>query len=225
MNAAIQRVGTIKPTVKRSNISHAGSRGAIIQQIEKAIANLDQWQKRAAIETPDGPQRIRGLAGSGKTIVLALKAAYLHTAFPDWDIVVTFNTRALYQQFRDLVRRFCFDAIEDEPNSVQTANYACSGKPTPSWSVCRNRSRQRSAGPGFHICKTYLLLRDCVRGSMRRVACLLQEGNSERATRSARDDAASRNVGRSDRAAAGEKTAVPGLLLRVGHPESRMRFA
>ena len=35
-------------------------------------------QGRAVIETVEGVQRIRGLAGSGKTIVLALKAAYLH---------------------------------------------------------------------------------------------------------------------------------------------------
>ena len=31
-------------------------------------------QSKAVIETVDGVQRIRGLAGSGKTIVLALKA-------------------------------------------------------------------------------------------------------------------------------------------------------
>jgi len=66
------------------------------------IANLDSWQKAAAIETPDGPQRIRGLAGSGKTIVLALKAAYLLGENPDWRIGVTFHTRALRQQFRQL---------------------------------------------------------------------------------------------------------------------------
>ena len=82
VNAAIQRVTTIKPSTKRTNVEKANSRGAIIQKIEKEIANLDQWQKSAAIECPDGPQRIRGLAGSGKTIVLALKAAYLHTANP-----------------------------------------------------------------------------------------------------------------------------------------------
>lgn len=116
VNAAIQRVATIKPTTKRPNVTKNDSRGAIIQKIEKEIANLDQWQKRAAIETPDGPQRLRGLAGSGKTIVLALKAAYLHAANPDWNIVVTFSTRALYQQFTDLVRRFCFEHKEDEPD-------------------------------------------------------------------------------------------------------------
>ena len=116
VNAAIQRVSTMKPATRRTNVVRTDSRGAIMQRIEREIANLDQWQKRAAIETPDGPQRVRGLAGSGKTIVLALKAAYLHTAYPDWDIVVTFHTRALYQQFKNLVRRFCFEHTEDEPD-------------------------------------------------------------------------------------------------------------
>lgn len=116
VNAAIQRVTTIKPSTKRTNIEKPNSRGAVIQKIEREIANLDQWQKSAAIECPEGPQRIRGLAGSGKTIVLALKAAYLHTANPEWDIALTFHSRALYQQFRDLVRRFCFEHKNDEPD-------------------------------------------------------------------------------------------------------------
>lgn len=75
VQAALQRVSTIKPAKKRAGVQ-AGSRGAILKDIERNIANLDQWQKAAAIESPEGPQRIRGLAGSGKTIVLALKAAY-----------------------------------------------------------------------------------------------------------------------------------------------------
>lgn len=116
LNAALQRVTTIKPKKKRTNATTAGSRGSTLKEIEREIANLDQWQKQAAIESPDAPQRIRGLAGSGKTIVLALKAAYLHTQHPDWDIAVTFYSRALYQQFKDLIRRFCFEHISDEPN-------------------------------------------------------------------------------------------------------------
>lgn len=116
LNAAIQRVSTIKPHKKRTTAITTGSRGAILKQIEKQIANLDQWQKRAAIETPDGPQRIRGLAGSGKTVVLALKAAYLHAQNPDWTIALTFYSRSLYQQLTDLVRRFCFEHLGDEPN-------------------------------------------------------------------------------------------------------------
>jgi superfamily I DNA and RNA helicase len=116
VNAAIQQITTIKPANKRDNIAKPDSRGAIMQKIEKEIANLDKWQKTAAIECPDGPQRIRGLAGSGKTIVLALKAAFLHSANPEWDIAVTFHSRALYQQFKDLIRRFCFEYKNDEPD-------------------------------------------------------------------------------------------------------------
>jgi len=116
LNAAIQKVSTIKPRKKRSDVKGVKSRGAVIKEVEKAIANLDRWQKRAAIEVPEGPQRIRGLAGSGKTVVLALKAAYLHAAHPEWSICVTFNTRSLYDQFKDLIRRFCFEHINDEPD-------------------------------------------------------------------------------------------------------------
>jgi len=116
LEAALQRVTTIKPRKKRAAVSKTGSRGAILKEIEQSIANLDQWQKRSAIETPDGPQRIRGLAGSGKTIVLALKAAYLHSQHPDWNIAVTFFTRSLYQQFEDLIRRFSYEHLNDEPN-------------------------------------------------------------------------------------------------------------
>jgi superfamily I DNA and RNA helicase len=88
----------------------------VLRDIEKGIANLDRWQRQAAIESPDGPQRIRGLAGSGKTIVLALKAAYLHAQHPDWTVAVTFFSRALYQQFEDLITRFTFEQSNDKPD-------------------------------------------------------------------------------------------------------------
>ncbi len=118
LQAALQRVSTIKPAKRRANVKRDGSRGAVLRRIEQEIANLDQWQKRAAIESPEGPQRIRGLAGSGKTVVLALKAAYLHAQHPDWTITVTFHSRSLYQQFTDLIRRFSFEHLNDEPNWI-----------------------------------------------------------------------------------------------------------
>lgn len=114
--AAVQRVTTIKPAKKRENVQKKNSKGAILKIIEKEIANLDQWQKKAAIEVPAGPQRVRGLAGSGKTVVLALKAAYLHAQHPDWNIVVTFHTRSLSQQFKDLIERFTLEHSGDKPN-------------------------------------------------------------------------------------------------------------
>lgn len=102
----IQKVSEIKPRKKRNNVKNDNSYGGIIKKIESEIANLDQWQKKAAFEIPEGPQRIRGLAGSGKTIVLALKAAYLHTQYPDMKIAVTYYTRALYQQYVNLISDF-----------------------------------------------------------------------------------------------------------------------
>jgi superfamily I DNA and RNA helicase len=105
----LQKVSEIKPRKKRANVKKTGSYGDIIKRIEKEIANLDQWQKKAAFEVPDGPQRIKGLAGSGKTIVLALKAAYLHTQYPELKIGVTYYTRALYQQYVNLITDFVQD--------------------------------------------------------------------------------------------------------------------
>lgn len=116
LQAAIQRVSTLRPPRRRENVKKENSRGAVIKRIEREIANLDRWQKRAAVEYADGPQRVRGLAGSGKTVVLALKAAYLHVRHPEWKIAVTFYTRSLHQQFQDLIRRFVFDQIKDEPD-------------------------------------------------------------------------------------------------------------
>jgi superfamily I DNA and RNA helicase len=121
LQAALQRVTTIKPAKKRSTVTKAASRGAVLKEIEKGIANLDRWQKQAAIESPEGPQRIRGLAGSGKTVVLALKAAYWHAQYPEWHIAVTFHSRALYQQIEDLVTRFTFAHTNDryDPEYLQ----------------------------------------------------------------------------------------------------------
>ena len=116
INAAIERVANIRPKSKRLIAKTPESKGSILKQIESEIANLDSWQKAAAIETPNGPQRIRGLAGSGKTIVLALKAAYLHGEHEDWRIGVTFHTRALKQQLQNLTRRFYFEDYREEPN-------------------------------------------------------------------------------------------------------------
>jgi superfamily I DNA and RNA helicase len=116
VQAAFQRVTTIKPAKRRASVVNPGSRGATLKIIERGIANLDRWQKSAAIETPDGPQRIRGLAGSGKTVVLALKAAYLHTQHPEWNIAFTFHSRALYRQVTDLVQRFTFEHSNDQPD-------------------------------------------------------------------------------------------------------------
>jgi transposase-like protein len=61
----------IEPAKKGAAVTNPSSRGAELKETENGTASLDQWQKAAAIESPEGPQRIRGLAGSGKTVVLS----------------------------------------------------------------------------------------------------------------------------------------------------------
>lgn len=114
--SVLQAISTIRKGKKKREILNPKSRGSKIRSIEESIANLDNQQSRAVIETVDGVQRIRGLAGSGKTIVLALKTAYLHAQHPDWKIAVTFNTRSLKGQLRQLINTFYIEQTSEEPD-------------------------------------------------------------------------------------------------------------
>lgn len=113
--AVVQAV-TKLATQRKRHVVKSDSRGAKLKAIEASIANLDSRQSRAVIETVDGPQRLRGLAGSGKTVILALKAAYLHSRYPEWDIAVTFNTRSLKEQFIELVTKFTIEQKSEDPD-------------------------------------------------------------------------------------------------------------
>lgn len=114
--AVIQAISTIRKGRKKRSVEREDSRGAKLKSLEDSIANLDNLQGRAVIETVEGVQRIRGLAGSGKTIVLALKAAYIHAQHPDWKIGVTFHTRSLKGQFRQFINTFVIEQTNEEPD-------------------------------------------------------------------------------------------------------------
>lgn len=112
VQAAIQ----LKSKKKRSNVKSSNSKGALIKETENAIAILDNEQETAVISFTDGIQRIRGLAGSGKTIVLAFKAAYIHATNPDAKIAITFHTRSLKDFYKNLIDRFFRTHTHDEPD-------------------------------------------------------------------------------------------------------------
>lgn len=114
--STIQAISTIRKGRKRREVKKPDSRGARMRKVEDSIANLDSHQSAAVIETVNGVQRVRGLAGSGKTIVLALKVAYLHAQHPDWKIAVTFNTRSLKGQFERLINTFVIEQTSEEPD-------------------------------------------------------------------------------------------------------------
>ncbi|MBE9216804.1 hypothetical protein IQ247_29830 [Plectonema cf. radiosum LEGE 06105] len=75
----------------------------VIQAIESKLKILDTDQQKVAFEVPSGPQRLRGLAGTGKTVLLAKRAAKIHAAHPDWKIAFIFFTRSLYAQILELI--------------------------------------------------------------------------------------------------------------------------
>ncbi|QKS82867.1 DEAD/DEAH box helicase [Pseudomonas bijieensis] len=114
--SAVESLSSIRKSRSKREVAKPDSLGAKLKKLEDSIATLDYRQNRAVVETVEGVQRIRGLAGSGKTIVLALKAAYLHTQQPDWRIAVTFNTRSLKGQFKRLINNFCIEQSGEEPD-------------------------------------------------------------------------------------------------------------
>lgn len=127
--SALQNISGIRRTGATRTAETPGSRGAKLKSLESSIATLDAQQSRAVIETARDVQRIRGLAGSGKTVVLALKAAYLHAQHPEWRIGVTFNTRSLSAQFRRLINTFTIEQTNDEPDWTKVQILTAWGAP------------------------------------------------------------------------------------------------
>ena len=114
--SAIENISAIRKNRTPRTVHRPDSRGAKLKKLEESISTLDPKQGRAVIQTVEGVQRIRGLAGSGKTIVLALKAAYLQAQHPEWRIAVTFNTRSLKGHFRRLINSFSHERGAGEPD-------------------------------------------------------------------------------------------------------------
>lgn len=114
--------GTRKVIQKRNrNIVKAQNgkrtKSEILNDIQNQEATFDIEQKKTALVTIDGPQRIRGLAGSGKTIVLTMKAALYHLQNPDEEILYTYYTKSLYGLIHGLIDRYYRDFSDNrEPN-------------------------------------------------------------------------------------------------------------
>jgi len=102
-----------KRLVENPELQRAAS---ALAELESEIANFDQKQRSAALITINGPQRIRGLAGSGKTIILAMKAAHLHMNRPNDKILLTFYTKSLKSSIKNLVTKFYRHYKEVDPD-------------------------------------------------------------------------------------------------------------
>lgn len=74
----------------------SGSKADIYNSVKAKLYDLDIQQEIISKTIVDGPQRIRGIAGSGKTLLICQKAAYMHLKHPTWKIAITFFTQSLY---------------------------------------------------------------------------------------------------------------------------------
>lgn len=92
------------------------TKGYAANLAEKEIMLFDRKQKMAYLTPINGVCRIRGLAGSGKTVVLCMKAALLHLSEPDARILYTFYTKSLYQHVRRLITRFYRQYNDQDPD-------------------------------------------------------------------------------------------------------------
>ncbi|WP_019504509.1 pentapeptide repeat-containing protein [Pleurocapsa sp. PCC 7319] len=89
------------------------SRRHIIQQVRSRLNQLDLQQEKIAKQIPTGMQRIRGIAGSGKTVLLCQKAALMSVKYPEWQIALVFFSRSLYDPITRQVEKWIGHFTQD----------------------------------------------------------------------------------------------------------------
>ena len=103
--AVIQKAFNLSKFDNRQ-IKVSNSLGSIIKRRNNKINILDEEQFQTIYKTQTEHARIRGLAGSGKTILLVKKMAYLHYRNPELKMVYVFYTISLKQFVEKLFYKF-----------------------------------------------------------------------------------------------------------------------
>ena len=108
VNGIIQNVYGMNLSDNRM-ISDELSLGAKIKKRNNAMNMLDQNQFNGIYNKIDSHMRIRGLAGSGKTILLVKKMAYTHFKNRELDLAYVFYTKSLKQYVEELFKIYYKD--------------------------------------------------------------------------------------------------------------------
>jgi len=101
INGIIQNVYGMNEIDERE-VKNKKTLGAIIKKRSNAMNMLDQNQFNGIYNKINNHARIRGLAGSGKTILLVKKMAYTHFKNPELELAYIFYTKSLKQYIKDL---------------------------------------------------------------------------------------------------------------------------
>lgn len=108
LNGIIQKVYGMN-SVDEREIQKETSLGSIIKKRNNAMNMLDENQFNGIYNKIGNHMRIRGLAGSGKTILLVKKMAYTHFKYPDLDLAYIFYTKSLKQYVKGLFKLYYKD--------------------------------------------------------------------------------------------------------------------
>ncbi len=92
----------LRKPLKTINSSDSQSRYNILVEAQKLMYEWDVKQEWVGKSIPPGPQRVRGIAGSGKTVLFSQKAVIMHLKHPEWKVAFVFFTRSLYDQIEKL---------------------------------------------------------------------------------------------------------------------------
>lgn len=99
-----------------------GTKGDIYTKVRNKLYDLDIQQEGIAKTIAPGPQRIRGIAGSGKSVLICQKAAIMSLRHPEWKIAVVFFTQSLYDNMTALIDKYlrafsngevCYDDVSN----------------------------------------------------------------------------------------------------------------
>lgn len=144
--AVIQKAYNLSKFDNRS-INKPESIGSVIKERNNKVNVLDEEQFETIYKSQIGHARIRGLAGSGKTILLVKKMAYLHYRNPDLNIAYVFYTVSLKQFIEKLFRLYYkeFDAYKEPDMSKVSILHSWGSRNTDGFysTLCKNFNIER----------------------------------------------------------------------------------
>lgn len=144
-------------------------RGEALQKLRGWISDMDWQQVAIGLQIPPGPQRIRGIAGSGKTLLLCQKAVQMHLKYPEWRIALVFFTRSLYDLIPRLVGEWMQHLMGNEDPSHLKEEQDPSSRPTGELEILHAWGTKQQ--PGFYskirdACKVNAVTNQQAKGSI-----------------------------------------------------------
>ncbi|HDF4155999.1 TPA: DEAD/DEAH box helicase [Clostridioides difficile] len=116
LNSVIQKANVLQKDIGVPIDKPACNLREAIDINNQQIYQFDDVQLSASLSITDECEQIRGLAGTGKTVILAIKAAKLHRHNENAKIAYVFYTQSLYNQVTQLVRKYYNKLTGKEPN-------------------------------------------------------------------------------------------------------------